>query len=383
MTYGRQRLWLGITGVGSTVLLCTIVLAFDLPHRLVSTRTDASFGWALAAIALSWMIHAALLTPVDLIGGLVVVREPRRFWSFVASWLRAVAVQWAWFMVAAAVLLRTGQSLGTGWAIGAFLLLQVVLLRGQLPLARLVGGVHVVPTSPALIAAAGAAGIAPGTVREVEGDDIAFVGAWTGALARYLYIPRRWVQSLSADELSYALARRAAARVLGLRQRGVMVALAWNTTGFALSAVAPLADLTTAPGFIAVLAWFTLWSFAGVVVLPSASRPAIYALDRWAQRLRNTDTAARTIRKLDRWQDDEADRDPRVELVFHPVPSLRSRLEALSGLALPTGPEFDKAGAWHATRMMLYLSWAGLGGLARAVHCNVGRPALWVMLPGD
>jgi hypothetical protein len=33
--------------------------------------------------------------------------------------------------------------------------------------------------------------------------------------------------------------------------------------------------------------------------------------------------------------------------------------------------------------MMLYLSWAGIGGLSRAVHCNVGRPPLWVLLPGD
>ncbi len=32
---------------------------------------------------------------------------------------------------------------------------------------------------------------------------------------------------------------------------------------------------------------------------------------------------------------------------------------------------------------MLFLSWAGLGGLARAVHCNIGRPSVWVMLPGD
>ncbi|WP_146526280.1 hypothetical protein [Novipirellula artificiosorum] len=39
--------------------------------------------------------------------------------------------------------------------------------------------------------------------------------------------------------------------------------------------------------------------------------------------------------------------------------------------------------AWHAARMTLFVSWACMGMLVRAVHCNVGRPELWVMLPTD
>ena len=38
---------------------------------------------------------------------------------------------------------------------------------------------------------------------------------------------------------------------------------------------------------------------------------------------------------------------------------------------------------WHAARMTLYVSWACMGMLVRAVHSNVGRPELWVMLPTD
>jgi hypothetical protein len=34
-------------------------------------------------------------------------------------------------------------------------------------------------------------------------------------------------------------------------------------------------------------------------------------------------------------------------------------------------------------RHALYLAWGALSPLARAVHCNVGRPALWVVWPGD
>jgi len=39
--------------------------------------------------------------------------------------------------------------------------------------------------------------------------------------------------------------------------------------------------------------------------------------------------------------------------------------------------------AWHAARTALYLSWAGVGLLGRAVHCNLGRPEVWVFLPSD
>jgi hypothetical protein len=66
-----------------------------------------------------------------------------------------------------------------------------------------------------------------------------------------------------------------------------------------------------------------------------------------------------------------------VETVFHPIPALRRRIARLEeGRA-------SEGGAWHAARMALFLSWASFGLLGRAVHCNCGRPELWVLLPAD
>ena len=48
--------------------------------------------------------------------------------------------------------------------------------------------------------------------------------------------------------------------------------------------------------------------------------------------------------------------------------------------AAPDGP---RSGAWHEARTALFLSWAGLGFLSRALHCGAGRPELWVLLPCD
>lgn len=83
----------------------------------------------------------------------------------------------------------------------------------------------------------------------------------------------------------------------------------------------------------------------------------------------------RTIRQLDDLQDRERQRPPLVETIFHPVPSVESRLR---------GPHTaGTRGAWDAARTAVYLSSAGISLLGRAVHCNAGRPALWTFLPID
>jgi hypothetical protein len=337
-----------------------------------------SYLGALSSIALAWMLHAAILVPLDLMGGVVVVRESTDVTRWLTGWGRGVLVQWVWFLLTAALLLHAGQRFGVATAILVFLLLQLVLLSRQGMMARLVGGLRITAPSERLRAAASELGMAPTLVREIRSDEPSFAGGWTGVDAGVLWIPARWVAGLTPSQLVVAVKRRLAVRTLGLRRRGVLVAMAWNTVGFVIATIAPRADLVTAAGFVTVMAWFTLWSFAGVLVLPSLSRPAVLVADHWARRTSDGDDVAATIETLDGWQDDEAERAPGVEMIFHPVPARSARLQALHDPAPPPG-----TGAWHATRMMLYLSWAGLGGLSRAVHCNIGRPAVWVMLPAD
>ncbi len=383
MTYARKRLWLGISAVGMTVIVCLAAVTLDLPHRLIHPWVDANFDTALAVIAVTWMLHAALLLPFDIAGGLVVVRESPGVLRWTAAWLRGITVQWVWFALAAGLLLRTRQQFGLTMALLVFLLLQVVLLSRQGVIAWLVGGLGLRNASPALAEASVAVGLESAMVREIETDEVSFVGGWSGIDARQLWIPQRWVTALTPEQLAVALDRRLGVRTLGLRRRGVLVALAWNTLGFALATAAPRADLQTAAGFVTTMAWFTLWSFVGVLLLPTVSRVAVLAADRWALRSHAAPVLASAITQLDAWQDDEAERDPRIEAIFHPVPSRHARLRALEGDVSVAGGSGQASGAWHATRMMLFLSWAGLGGLSRAVHCNVGRPSVWVMLPGD
>ena len=99
---------------------------------------------------------------------------------------------------------------------------------------------------------------------------------------------------------------------------------------------------------------------------------------------------ANALARLDRWQDDEPERSPGVESVFHPIPSLAGRLRALerphaTRAELASDPPLSAPAlsTWHLARTALVLSHAGLSLLPRAVHCNAGRPELWIWLPAD
>ena len=113
-----------------------------------------------------------------------------------------------------------------------------------------------------------------------------------------------------------------------------------------------------------------------MLLLPTLSRPAVLAADRWAVARAERDLTMRALTWLDARQEDEPDRSRLIETIFHPVPSLSRRLRGLDGSPNPSG-------AWQAARLSLFAGWAGLGLLGRAVHCNIGRPDLWVFLPGD
>lgn len=180
----------------------------------------------------------------------------------------------------------------------------------------------------------------------------------------------------SMSEMS-TLRRLAAARN-GSRLRGVLVAFGWNMTGVAVAAWATGANLTGEEGVITLAFGFSLWSFLGLLLLPSVSRPAVMATDL-ALLSRGVSRAAleAAIVRNDREQDDEPVRAKWIERVFHPIPSVAARRAALDRGTAPSW------GADEAARLTLYLSWASLGLLCRAVHCNSGRPEYWVYLPRD
>ena len=258
-------------------------------------------------------------------------------------------------MAASSILWWAGGAYGGAGAAIAMLLVMLTLVMGQGLLARAVGSIQTVS-------------------KEADTDlvavgDLAFAGGWVGlGTTRRLVMPMAWPLEWRAVQR----VRRGGVIASGARAAGLTLALVFNLAGLLASlAWTPGAGLSSTDAYLRLVFGFTLWSFAGLLVLPSVSRPAVFTADRVAA-TRGIEWES-VARELDRHQDDEPARAKWIERIFHPVPSLNARLQ--SGASWP--------GAWQAARLALYLSWSVPGLLSRSVHCNVGRPDLWVLFPGD
>jgi len=164
----------------------------------------------------------------------------------------------------------------------------------------------------------------------------------------------------------------------GARMRGWWAAVLWPALGLWLSiSLVPFA-WDDARLWLALPAMSTLWSFVAVLLLPTLSRPAVYHADAEAARVVGVEHTAHVISQLDQWQDDEPERRPLVESIFHPVPSAGNRARRLHNDLTA-----DNRGGHQQTRLPLLSSLVAGSVLGRVVHCNIGRPSLWVLYPGD
>lgn len=358
-TYARARLRLGIACVGTLVVLSTVLLSTAAPTVLLPSSTS----WALTDapwLALLVALYVGLSAPFDVLGGLLL---PRRYGRpvgqrrFARAWARGAVAHGACLVGVALVLLGAGRLAGDPAALAAAFLVALGLIAAQARLAGLVGGVR----------------------REGNGlsaSDPSFVGGIVGlpGLDRTMLSVAWDLETAHVQRL-----RRESVRRNGSRALGVALALAFDLAGLAVALFATSASATSVAGLATLSLWATLWSFLGLLALPSLSRPAVSAADLAAVR-GGVDPVglAQTLGTLDAQQEDEPQRNRVVEVVFHPVPSLNRRLRAIE-----SGDAPDLLRPWHTARTALFLSWVSLGLLSRAVHCNCGRPELWVLFPGD
>jgi len=379
LTYARSRLYLGMTGVGTVVLMAIGVLAFDIPATAFANATEHSLARALIDVGLVFAMTVLLLFPFDLLGGVRLVRHRTGAVRWLLAWGRGVLLQWLVWMGAAAALLTAARMAGTMGTLAVFIAVQLLLAVFRGRFARLIASFTVHPPSSAFVQAAERAGLEVQHLLVVDGPDEGFVGGWSGLLPRTLVVPRRWEQ-LPPHALAAQLARRALVAERGAHWRGVVGAIVWNTVGFLIVQQLTGTTPATAAGLITLAAGMTLWAFLGVLLLPTPSRAAVYAADTAVAARMGAEAVRVGIERLDQWQDDEPTRSPIIERIFHPVPARTHRLANLtSGGASGLKP-------WHThhlARHALWLGWGSFSLVSRAVHCNVGRPALWAMLPGD
>ena len=381
MSYGRARLWLGISGVGSLVVICLLALALQLPTRLLSGSQQ--FSWFdIKQLIFVAMAVSAWLLPLDFLGGYAMPRKYHKSFDSASLWFstyfKAVIGQSVLFLLFAFGILTAGRQfglMGSLLVIGCGMLVCIVMRNQLMKLRRLdshwasnkiVDALQLVQSWDLFVP----------TTMIVRHRDIGFTGGIIGfGNSAKIVIPESWLKLMSKEQLATAIARRAVAINSGSYSRGLLLAVVWNAIGFAVCTMIPNAGVTSVAELVTTILGFTIWSFLGLLILPTLSRNASLRIDeQLSQRGAPTRLIWDTAYSLEQLQDGETDRPKLIETIFHPVPNVSSRNRQTSRPVLA---------AWNVARTTLFLSWACFGILARAVHCNVGRPELWTMLPTD
>ena len=376
--YGRARLWLGITGVGSIVTISAAALFFHLPEQFLP-GTGAALGNQIKGILAFILLYTVLQLPLDLFGGYLLPRRYQRqhphFNNFLGALLRGVCVHSGLLALIGITLLLAARTGGILGVVGVGTLLVITLLRGSITLAAAIAHLELTPSTPELHDDPALPSV-PAYMG--ESDDEGFAGSIVGLFRpKIVLLPMRWREVLDSDAFRVAVQRRQMAISTGSWWRGRLLALTFTIAGIILSAtLVGSSQLASAQGIVTFSLIFTLWSFLGLLTLPTPSRRGVAEVDH-ALLAHGCDRnmLERTITNLDNLQDRERERPPLIETVFHPVPSVQARLHGPHATGIK--------GAWNTARTTVAISPAGLGLLGRAVHCNCGRPALWVFLPID
>jgi hypothetical protein len=368
--------------VGTIVVVSLLSLLLRIPVRLLSTGKDG-VGMDIGQLAVVLFVYACLNGPFDFLGGYILPkkygRTTVRFPEFLRGWLRGVLLHSLVLMFVALALLNAARTGGFPLVLGAFLGINIGLLVMQTFLAKIVGLTsYQRPETESFALVPGQPGQKRPEILLAVNTASYFTGGITGLPGQEsILLPERWLKAFSPEQREAILLRRVGVLRNGSRTRGLLLAMGWNLVGFCLAYllsghVASIADLVT------FSLWFTLWNFLGLLVLPRPSQNGVFGGDAFAlQHGVEKQELYTIIQQLDRDQDDEYSRSPGVETYFHPLPSVERRVALLDkGVA-------QENGAWHAARMAIYLSWAGVSFLSRAVHCNCGRPDVWVFLPCD
>ena len=380
MTYGRARLWLGICGVGSLVTICTVALVLALPSNFLSKSTDFAIAdWGqLSVVALLFIVW---LAPFDFLGGYRLpksfLKSEESFGSWLSNYLKAAIGQSLLFIAFAWLILVFGRWFGLRGAISMVLLAIgfCFILRNQSMRFRRVESSQDSNKLLDSLTLIQSWQIFVPNIIVVRHRDIGFTGGIIGfGNGATIVIPQAWIEAMSQAELATVIARRAVAFNSGSYYRGLAFAGVWNLLGFIVCTQLPNAGVDSVAALVGARCGFPLWSFLGLLTPPTLSRNASLQIDHLlSQHGTPKELIFNAADSFDQMQDGERSRPRWIETIFHPVPSVGRRN------ALPQqGPA-----AWNVARTALFFSWACFGVLSRAVHCNVGRPELWTMLPID
>lgn len=385
LTHAKARLTLGIVYVGTTVCVSLFFLLAGIPQKLSSLSPEPAY-LTFKLIFFSIFIYEVMTFLFDLSGYLIdrsYQRSDVPFSEYLRDWTHA-SFHHALILMGMAVFALSSFKLGGVLALVLVMtLMSVFLIWKQGIIASFLSGVRY--EEPDQHIKAEFPENRQGTIPLVSGisKDKNFTGGIVGFPGKEtLVLPKLWLDRFSFEELYAELTRRNQAIKSGSRARGVYVAIAFNSIGITISSLLAIylskTPLDTFAGLLTMSLYFTLWSFIGLLILPRLSHKGVFEVDYLAlEKGVKPDILETTIYKVDKYLEDEHERKQGRDLVFHPIPARSTRLSRIKS------KQVAEKGAWNCARYSIFLSITGLSLLGKAVHCNAGRPNLWVLLPCD
>lgn len=350
----RRRLRLGIANVGFWVVTAAAGLWWLV--RCDTTELDfLRLGFAGAAVV-------AVQSGFDVVGGTLLMPAPRPAMRvFLRRWFPGVLGHT--FVLTCVGLLSYASFRLTGGFSSAIVMATAAMAVGRRFLLRAIGGV----TTRSLPHDEANSLVAECTSAPFTGGIVGF-----GSRARSL-LPAHWLAGLTKDDLAAESSRRQWQVERGLPARGLLLVLSWNLVGASIGSLAcGLALRPPAEALLGYACWMTIWAFGGLLLLPTLSRTAVFAADRFAA---NSGHDPRCwITHFPEVVGEDGSSHSAVQAIFYPIPSAATRLRQLER-------PHSRVVLGNLARSNLYYSWATLTLLGRAVHCNVGQPALWVFPP--
>lgn len=375
VTYGDARWILGLSSIVFWIGVCVLGIIFDA--GVIFENCAHEVGVIFGTF---WGCYILLGFPLDFIGGYLLPRKYSRssstFLNWFSKWCRGSILHGAYMWLGSMALIRVAEHLGL-WGSIAFVGVHMLLMtRFQLFLAQLIAPLRSL-SSARLKFDSGA--LSRLRIHTVESEDEAFTGGVTGHPGRErIILPAHWKDQVPGEIMGALKVRRLATVLSGSRTRGLLAALIWNLVWFAIAVGLTPYSLNSVSGILTTVFWFSLFCCLGHIgLLPFLSRKGSVEVDGWTHTKGACEfKMQKGISYTNKLQGDRPCRSLWIEKIFSGTPSVEIRLQHLfSG-------KYSK-GAWNASYMMLFLSWAGLGLVSRAAPCNLGRPELWVLLPCD
>ncbi len=368
MSYARSRTQAASLNLGLLSLLFLAFLILDGASQLAT----ATAGWPAPLVMLAVLgVYALVNAPFDYLGGYVLPArhglstDSRGQW--LGKWAQGAALHLLLLFVAGYGLILMGQWVGWGGALGWMALLMILFMGFQDYLAIAVGGFRASYESDLAR-----------PVAILDHEEKAFTGGIGGLPGKEtIVMPAYWRKRFPEAVFKVLLARRHGAINTGSHGRGTIGAFVWNVLLFTPALLLSRHSVGTVGAWLETTCYFSLFSLLTLWgPLPALSRRAVWELDRWIfYKGFDADALRRSFSLTGRLQP-EAPAPGRFLARFQPLPS-----ESVRQAQFAAQP--DVKGAWHIATLAVFLSWAGGNLLARSGRSTLGKPALWVFLPGD